>query len=171
MNVNTIRTAIGFFRSFVERRIPLSRKKSSVEDIYNYVHIENLFSTSGQPSETEFGLIRDAGYKVVINLAPTSVLENAVVNEREILSDLGIKYVHIPVDFKNPTEADFEKFVSNLRENSEQKVWVHCAANMRVSAFTYRYRRSVLKVDERTAEVDLHKIWDPIGAWKGFIKP
>lgn len=140
-----------------------------MSDVYNYLDIDGLFATSGQPSETQFKLIHDTGYETVINLAPNSVLENAVVNEREILSGLGIEYIHIPVDFKNPTSSDFDRFVNSLRDNEDRKVWVHCAANMRVSAFTFRYRRSILGEDEKAAEDDLRKIWDPVGVWKEFI--
>lgn len=37
----------------------------------------------------------------------------------------------------------------------DDKVWVHCAANMRVSAFIYRYRCTVLGEDRDTAARDL----------------
>ncbi len=169
MHTNTIKTIVGFFRSVIDRRTPFKRKSVSIDDIYNYLPINELFATSGQPSESQFELIRGAGYETVINLAPNSILENSVVKETEVLSALKMNYIHIPVDFKNPTEDDFAEFVSCLRENAERKVWVHCAANMRVSAFTYRYRRSVLGEDEKVAEEDLRKIWDPIGIWKKFI--
>ena len=126
-----------------------------------------MYATSGQPSESQFQQISDAGYEVVINLAPTSILENSVIDEERILQDLGLTYVHIPVDFKNPTEADFGSFVDNVRR--PEKVWVHCAANMRVSAFTYRYRTQILGEDESNAMSDLQKIWNPIGIWSEFV--
>lgn len=169
MQSNTPKTIIGFLRSIVERTF-FKRKSHSLEDIYNYLPIENLFATSGQPSEQQFELIRSAGYETVINLAPVSVFENSLVNENEVLADLGMKYIQIPVDFKHPTEDDFAEFVSSVRESADSKVWIHCAANMRVSAFIYRYRRSVLGEDEKLADDDLRKIWDPVGVWKEFIE-
>ena len=59
---------------------------------------------------------------------------------------------------------------NNMAELGEQKVFVHCAANMRVSAFIYRYRTQVLGMDDETARVDLEKLWDPMGPWKDFIR-
>ena len=165
---NTARTLFGFVRSVLARWFPSLSSNERLDDIYNYLAIEGVYATSGQPSESQFQLIRDAGYEVVINLAPTSVLENSVVEERSILQDLGIEYVHIPVDFKNPTEEDFQSFQSSL--DGDKKVWVHCAANMRVSAFTYRYRTKILGQNESEAVEDLQKIWDPIGVWSEFIQ-
>ena len=165
---NTARTLLGFVRAVLSRWFPSLSRNERLDDIYNYLGIEGVYATSGQPSESQFQLIRDAGYEVVINLAPTSVLENSVVEERSILHKLGLNYVHIPVDFRNPTEDDFQSFLSNL--NGAEKVWVHCAANMRVSAFTYRYRTKVLGQDEKEAMTDLQKIWDPIGIWSEFIQ-
>ena len=169
MPSNTLKTILGFLRSVVERRTPFVSSTDSVDDIYNYLNIDDLFATSGQPNEKQFGLIRDAGYETVVNLAPSSMLENSLTNEGALLSELGMEYIHIPVDFKNPTEGDFAMFLHSLEESAKRKVWVHCAANMRVSAFTYRYRCSVLGEDERTASADLHKIWEPFGVWKRFI--
>ena len=160
---------VGFVRSVLEQRTPFARPSTELEGIYNYRNIEGLYATSGQPSEAQFRLIRDAGYEAVINLAPTSKLENSVVHEAEVLAALGLPYIHIPVDFKHPTEADFEAFVQGLRAHEGRKIWVHCAANMRVSAFTYRYRKRVLGEDEAVAAEDLAAIWTPTSVWQAFI--
>ncbi len=165
---NTVKTIFGFIRATVSRRLPFLSRNEKLKDIHNYLNIENLYATSGQPSESQFQLIRDAGYQVVINLAPQSIIENAVIEEKKVLQCLGIRYVHIPVDFKNPTEEDFQSFVANVDRN--QKTWVHCAANMRVSAFTYRYRTQILGEDETDSKLDLQKIWEPVGVWAEFIK-
>lgn len=167
-HLNTMRTVAGFFRAFLGRRLPFLAHSDRLTDIYNYLPIANLYATSGQPSEAQFQLIKDAGYDTVINLAPTSVLENSVIEEAALLSQLGMNYVHIPVDFKNPTEEDFQSFVESL--GNSDKVWVHCAANMRVSAFTYRYRTTVLGDDKAEAAADLSKIWQPMGVWSDFIE-
>ncbi len=170
MHTNTLKTVVGFCREFIQKHSRLNRRSTSLADIYNYLNIAGLYPTSGQPSEAQFQLIRAAGYQTVINLAPNSILENAVVNEREILAKLGIEYIHIPVDFKRPGEKKYQTFVSTLEQYADKKIWVHCAANMRVSAFTYRYRCTVLGVDSAVARADLQKIWQPIGVWKQFIQ-
>ena len=169
MASSTLKTILGFVRSVFERQPPLKAADSSINGIYNYLQISDHLATSGQPNESQFHLIQQAGYGTVVNLAPTSVLENSLREEAELLDELGMDYVHIPVDFKNPTDADFRRFTYTLENRTEQKVWVHCAANMRVSAFMYRYRTSVLGEDEALANSDLQRIWQPFGVWKAFI--
>jgi len=167
--LNTIRTTLGFFVAVIEKYTPLSFRGEGLEHTYNFLKISDDLATSGQPTEQQIRLMKEAGYQTVINLAPSSVLENSLQTERSLLASLDMQYIHIPVDFSNPTEHNFERFVSSMQAHSNQKVWVHCAANARVSAFVYKYRCVVLGDDKQKAEEDLKKIWEPWGVWKAFI--
>ena len=169
MKSSTAKTILGFFGAVLEKYTPLRFSGNSIEDIYNYLQIDDALATSGQPNQEQFTLIRDAGYQTVINLAPNSVLENSLQNEGSLLASLGFDYVHIPVDFNNPTDDDFARFVNSVQDHADQEIWVHCAANMRVSAFVYRYRCTVLGEDEQQARADLETIWEPFGVWKKFL--
>ena len=166
--LNTLKTLLGFVISVLEKYTPLQLSGGELEDTYNYLRINERIATSGQPTEAQFYLIRDAGYATVINLAPQSVLENSLKTEAELLEELGMHYVYIPVNFKQPTEQDFAEFVTAMQATAEQPVWVHCAANMRVSAFMYRYRCTVLGEDQQVARKALQQIWEPVGVWKKF---
>ena len=66
----TLKTTIGFLASILGKYTPLSFEKNSLKGIYNYLRISENLTTSGQPSENQFALIKDAGYNTVINLAP-----------------------------------------------------------------------------------------------------
>ena len=50
--------------------MPGENGPASLDKIYNYVPIEGLFPTSGQPDADELQLICDSGYEAVLNLAP-----------------------------------------------------------------------------------------------------
>jgi protein tyrosine phosphatase (PTP) superfamily phosphohydrolase (DUF442 family) len=169
MTSNTLTTIVGFFGTLLSKYTPLKLSKDTLEGIYNYHTISSILTTSGQPSEQQFLLIRDADYSSVVNLAPHNT-ENSLTDEALLVEQLGLKYTHIPVDFKNPTNEDFEKFIILMGESKSEKTWIHCAANMRVSAFIYKYRLEVLNHDAKQAEIDLKKIWEPYGVWKQFIK-
>ena len=164
---NTTKTIWGFVVSVIEKYTPLKFGGDAIEDVFNYLQISNTLSTSGQPTEQQFHAIRDAGFNTVINLLPRDT-ENSLKNEEILLAELGIRYIHIPVSY-TPKEEDFNQFVKSMQTVADEKVWIHCAANARVSAFLYRYRCSVLGEDEATAESDLRKIWSPFGVWKKFI--
>jgi protein tyrosine phosphatase (PTP) superfamily phosphohydrolase (DUF442 family) len=79
-------------------------------------------------------------------------------------------YIHIPVDFKAPTTKDFRAFCRVMEAFSDQAVFVHCAANMRVSAFVFLYRVLRQGVPMSEAECDLHAIWRPDEVWSQFIQ-
>jgi uncharacterized protein (TIGR01244 family) len=168
LSVKTLKTTVGYVATLLRRAGLLKVEGKSIEQIFNYVRISEDLGTSGQPSALELQKIRDAGFSTVINLAPHDA-ENSLRNEATIVTDLGLRYVHIPVDFRNPTERDFAAFTTAMSDVAGTSVWVHCAANMRVSAFVYKYRRDVLGADNELAIKDLHKIWEPFGVWKTFV--
>jgi protein tyrosine phosphatase (PTP) superfamily phosphohydrolase (DUF442 family) len=136
--------------------------------IYNFRSITERLGTAGQPTESQLGLVRDAGYEAVVNLAlPTS--DNAIPNEGSVVTGLGMAYVHIPVDFKAPTSHDFRVFCGVMDAFNDRQVFVHCAANMRVSAFIFLYRVLRKKSPIADAERELHAIWQPDEVWSRFI--
>ena len=165
---STIKTIFGFLASLVTRYTPIDLSRKSLEGIFNYLPISDSIITSGQPTEKQFELVKEAGFLKVINLAPHNA-ENALPDEAAALASLGMDYIHIPVDFQAPTEANYEEFCAAMKELDLAPVLVHCAANMRVSAFMYRYRAEFLGENLRQLEVDLHKIWEPFGVWKTFV--
>ncbi|MEH6559460.1 MAG: protein tyrosine phosphatase family protein [Oceanicoccus sp.] len=168
MALNTLKTSVGFLATMLRKYTPLHFEKKSIDGIYNYLEINNSLCSSGQPTEDQFALIQQSGYTSIINLAPHNI-ENSIDDEASTLSALGLNYIHIPVDFQNPTDSDFDTFVDAIQSTTNEKVWVHCAANMRASAFIYRYRCSVMKEEESTARQDIEKIWQPFGVWKKFL--
>lgn len=140
-----------------------------LSDIYNFRPIGERLGTAGQPTEGQFRAVREAGFEVVVNLAlPTS--DNALAHEGSLVSDLGMAYVHIPVDFKEPTAEDFSAFCGVMKAFEGRRVFVHCAANMRVSAFVFLYRVLVQNVSQTDAARDLHAIWEPDEIWADFIQ-
>jgi protein tyrosine phosphatase (PTP) superfamily phosphohydrolase (DUF442 family) len=138
------------------------------ESIYNWRRLDDRITTSGQPTEEQLADIRGLGVRHIVNLALHSH-EKALPDEATSVRQLGMAYIHIPVDFQNPTDQDFAQFCSVMAELQEVPVHVHCIANYRVSAFFYRYRRDVLGMDEVSARTDMEQVWKPEGVWAEFI--
>lgn len=142
---------------------------NSLASIYNFLLLSELIATAGQPTEEQFAAIANDNYQVVVNLAlPTS--DRALPDERVIVESHGLEYVDIPVIWERPTLQDLEHFFQVMEVNNTRKVFVHCAANMRVSAFMYLYRRLKSRVDETVIKQDLFKIWQPNEVWRQFIQ-
>jgi protein tyrosine phosphatase (PTP) superfamily phosphohydrolase (DUF442 family) len=140
----------------------------SLTEIYNFRGIGERLGTAGQPTESQLRNVRNAGFEVVVNLAlPTS--DNALADEGSIVTGLGMSYVHIPVNFQAPTAADFRAFCGVMEAFDGRRVFVHCAANMRVSAFVFLYRVMRERASISDAERDLRAVWEPDEVWSRFI--
>jgi protein tyrosine phosphatase (PTP) superfamily phosphohydrolase (DUF442 family) len=110
----------------------------------------------------------DLGVEVVINLAlPTS--SNALPGEAELVTGLGLTYLQIPVEWEQPEVDQYDQFVAALAAFKGRRIWLHCALNMRVSAFGYLYRRLVLGEDEATSTFPMREVWTPNAVWRAFI--
>lgn len=142
--------------------------RSDPTDIFMWRRIDERLTTSGQPTENQLERIKELGVTHVINLG-LHEHEKALPNEEITVSQLGMEYVHIPVDFDNPTSADYERFRTAMRELGENVIHVHCIANLRVSAFLYRYRRDDLAMPDTIARNEMERIWRPGGVWASFV--
>jgi protein tyrosine phosphatase (PTP) superfamily phosphohydrolase (DUF442 family) len=142
---------------------------TKLSEIYGFRAVGPRLATAGQPTQAQFRVVQESGFEAVINLAlPTS--DNAIANEGSVVTSLDMSYVHIPVDFKAPTSRDFRAFCRVMEAFDERPVFVHCAANMRVSAFVFLYRVLVQRIAVAEAERDLHAIWQPDEVWSRFIR-
>lgn len=163
-----IQNIYGFLKLSLNNTIPINIVGKNMEDIYNYQKVSDSIATSGQPTKEQFSTIKDSGYQIVVNLAlPTS--SNALPDEKETVESLGMQYVHIPVVWEEPKFEDFTEFYNVMTENEDKKTFVHCAANMRVSAFMYLYNRLHENMSDEEAKKDLYQIWVPNDTWQKFI--
>src|SRR5260370_40135928 len=141
---------------------------ADLEAIYNWRRLDNRITTSGQPTERQLADIHALGVRHHVDVG-LHAHEKALPDEAASVSRLGMTYIHIPVDFQNPTDDDFDQFCAVMEQLKEVAVPVHCIANYRVSAFFYRYRRDVLGVDEAQARADMEQVWRPNGVWATFV--
>ena len=131
---------------------------------YNYVQATADVATSGVVSAEEFQRIAQAGYRAAINLLPEQS-QYALQGEAEIVTSLGMTYVHIPVVFESPTVENFDEFRVAMNAHSRTPVWVHCAANMRVSAFVALYGQLELGWSTDQAKNLIEEVWEPTDPW------
>src|SRR5262249_19572816 len=140
------------------------------ETIYHWRRLDDRITTSGQPTEPQLADIQALGVRHVVNLG-LHTHEKALPDEAASVSHLGMTYIHIPVDFQNPTDREFDEFCAVMDRLQGLPVHVHCIANYRVSAFFYRYRRDVLGWEDTRARAEMEQIWQPEGVWAAFVAP
>ena len=137
----------------------------NLNNIKNFYEVSTELGTSGQPAADQFEHIAGAGYEYLINLDSAA----AVLEEDKLVVENGLGYFHIPVIWKEPKQSDLDLFFDVMDMLKGKKVFVHCAANARVSAFVYLYRICRLGMDPLKAKKDLNALWEPDGVWLDFI--
>jgi protein tyrosine phosphatase (PTP) superfamily phosphohydrolase (DUF442 family) len=142
----------------------------STNDIYNYIKVNDRLITGGMPTADQLRAAPEEGITAVINLAPFSP-GYSLEAEGELVESLGMAYVHIPVDWNNPTDADFAAFETAMNRLAGEKMLIHCAANYRVTAFYSLYARKHLGWTPEQAEAFRARIWagSDYPVWEAFV--
>ncbi|MEM6646281.1 MAG: protein tyrosine phosphatase family protein [Bacteroidota bacterium] len=158
--------------AFATLLLPLSataQMDRSLETIRNYTYVDEQLASAGQIPYDRIATLAEEGYEVVINLAPASDVRNAM--EGFFVTKEGMTYLQIPVDWQAPSQRDLQLFFDVMKANQDRKVFVHCFANMRASAFVYLYRTLHQGVDEAEAAAIMAQVWNPdeVPQWGTFI--
>jgi len=140
----------------------------SMKRIRNFVQLTEQVGTAGQPTAAQFSTIAENGYQHVVNLGMPDHAD-AISNEGELVSSLGMNYVHIPVPFDAPRPDHVRLFCGVLSQFREDKVFVHCILNYRVSAFMYHYLTKIEKRDSVAARSPMFEKWNVDPAWEKLM--
>ena len=134
---------------------------------FSFVH-EHLFN-SAQPTIDQLHHIKEYGCSTVINLS-TSKSADHLNHQDQICLDIGLNYIHIPIDWEIPS-SDQCLLVLDLIDHlvKNEIVWLHCTENMRASCLIYLYRQYYMDMDMPTAQDLLHQVWEPNETWTGLI--
>src|SRR5258705_1285756 len=140
-----------------------------MEDTMNLRKVDEHLLTAGQPNEAQLADASGKGVKVVVNLALHDDPRYSLRDEAGCVRELGMDYVHIPVQFKTPTEQDLLDFFEAMDAHSGETVLVHCAANYRVTAFVGLYRAIRQRWAPEKAFGTMRTVWEPDEVWTHFI--
>jgi len=142
---------------------------ASLSEASNYRQYSEFLSSSGQPTAEQLKDAADQGFERVVYLAFTDN-DSAIEDEDRIVKQLGMDYIHIPVDFDQPTLEDFEHFERSMGAKDPAKTLVHCQVNFRASTFSFLYRVLTEDVPMLDAKNDLDSVWAPNEVWFRFIR-
>jgi protein tyrosine phosphatase (PTP) superfamily phosphohydrolase (DUF442 family) len=137
--------------------------------IYQYHPVSELLATAGQPTEGQLASIASEGFEVIVNLALHDEPRYSLHDEAGLVRSLGMEYIHIPVAFDAPTQADLLAFFAAMNRHQNQKMLVHCAANIRVSTFVGLYNAIEKGEPVERAFALMKTIWQPNPVWESFI--
>lgn len=126
--------------------------------ITNFLRVNDQICTGGQPQMADLEKMKAEGIKAIINLRQASEYnaEEEAANAREI----GLRYVHIPVNGREPKDEDAHEFLKATDSAENRPAFIHCASANRVGAM-WMIRRvlrdgwSLEKAEEEARKIGL----------------
>lgn len=138
--------------------------------VYNHVQVDERISTSGVITRETIEEMAREGYSALINLLPDAH-QYALADEAALAHQHALAYHHIPVDFAAPSPEGYFAFEQALDSlERDRRVFVHCAANMRVSAFLAIYGTRRFGWSRERAERLIAEVWEPNEIWRRFLE-
>jgi enamine deaminase RidA (YjgF/YER057c/UK114 family)/protein tyrosine phosphatase (PTP) superfamily phosphohydrolase (DUF442 family) len=141
---------------------------ADLSGIRDLLLLSDQLATAGQPTEAQLAAVAARGYDVIINLA-LATSPGALPDEAAVVAGHGMEYVHIPIDFTAPDVPSALRFFQVMRARQDRRLFVHCAANKRVSALIYAYRILSGWPGPAQAAQDLTRRWQPDDTWLRYI--
>ncbi|MGA7802025.1 MAG: protein tyrosine phosphatase family protein [Gammaproteobacteria bacterium] len=143
-------------------------KTSTLQGILHWTPLSDRLATGGQPSEDELVALAAAGYETVVNLG-LSEAPYALDDEQGMVQALGLEYLHLPVAWEQPDREGLERFFALMRRVEHRRVFLHCAANKRVSVFMALYRILEQGWPAEDALAAIRDVWEPNEVWERFL--
>jgi len=126
------------------------------------LHASGGVLLASQPSPADFERASERGVRTVIDLRHADELED--FDEREVVTGLGLTYVHFP--WSGPDELTDEVFDRSreLLRTAERPILLHCASANRVGAvwIPWRVLDGGIALDEAVAEARTVGLRTPI---------
>lgn len=121
-------------------------------DIRNFLQVTPEFCTAGQPRPEHYALLKEKGIKTVLNLRTPG--EHRAEEEKAEVERVGMKYINIPVVYREPTFEQVDEFLKVTDDPASRPMFIHCTAAIRVGAFWMirRIVRDGMSWDDALAE-------------------
>lgn len=118
----------------------------ALDGVANACQILPNVLTGGQPAAANLQALKEAGVRVVLDARDP--MEPRPIDEPELVRQLGMEYVNVPVTTGALTEAMLDGILGVLRGAGDGLVYFHCASGNRAAGAMIAY----LMVDHGLAE-------------------
>ena len=85
------------------------------------------------------------------------------------MTDQGLQFIHIPVQWASPRTADFAAFAAVMQTFGDGRTLVHCEVNFRASVFGFLNQVLFEGADVDEAMSMMQSIWVANDTWEAFI--
>jgi protein tyrosine phosphatase (PTP) superfamily phosphohydrolase (DUF442 family) len=108
-----------------------------LSDVANACQIFPNVISGGQPTAEQLRAFKAAGGEVVLDLRDP--MEPRPVEEADLVRELGMEYVNIPVCGGSLDDATLERILAVLRRSGDRSVFFHCGSGSRVGGALIPY--------------------------------
>ena len=116
-------------------------------DMLNATSPANNLITAGQPTKDDLKRLAKRGVKVIVNLRAKGEFRG--FNEKALVEQLGMKYIHIPMEGGEDITAKNVKLLDIALQGLKEPAVVHCASSNRVGGLL-AYR--AFSIQKKTAK-------------------
>ncbi len=108
--------------------------KPAVAGVTNFAKLESTIACAGATTPAGVGEVKKLGYRTIINLRQASEPGADVEAEAAAAKEIGINFVHLPLNGSQPDPAVVDQFLVAVGDPANQPVFVHCASGNRAAA-------------------------------------
>jgi protein tyrosine phosphatase (PTP) superfamily phosphohydrolase (DUF442 family) len=115
----------------------MSQAFQALSDVPNACQILPTVITGGQPNAAQLRALQGAGGAIVLDIRDP--MEPRSVDEPQLVGQLGMEYVNIPVRAGSLDDVTIERILTVLRGAGDQTVFFHCGSGNRVGGALIPY--------------------------------
>ena len=125
-----------------------------IENAPNVSTYDHKIYFAGQPNQEAFKQFAGFGIKTVINLSSEQEMADLGFDEKTVIEEAGMGYIHVPMGYEIPDASILQKIMGVLDTANDAPVLLHCSDSNRVGAIwsLYAGRRGNLSVDKAISE-------------------
>ena len=96
------------------------------------IKISRRITVGPQPTQQLLERLAKRGFKTIVNLSRKGELDQVFQpeEEKELVEELGMEYLHVPVSLSNIKDSQIEEFCQSL-ETMPPPAYVHCRIGQR----------------------------------------
>ena len=115
-----------------------AQQKMEKPGITNFTKVDAVVACGGATQTAALEGLKNDGFKSVINLRQASENGATIDENRAKATELGLKYIHIPLNAAAPENKTVDDFLAAVNDKSNQPVYIQCGSANRVTAGSAR---------------------------------
>lgn len=126
-------------------------RQEDVTGVRNFTRVDATVACAGATEDAAIPGLAGLGYKSIINLRLATEDGVNVDASRAAADAVGLKYIHLPLNGREPDVKVADAFIAAVTDTANQPVFIHCGSANRVGALWLVKRMLVDKWDQARA--------------------